>query len=212
MNVAKKILKEMETPEGKEKMKKRAEDYIEKQKVRSEKIKDMISDTSYIDWLNQFTQDKEGFSDDQWLYFPEKISSVDRENVEMLNLFYEGINRYAEQNHIYPKPCHFGNFYRVKLNDFGFEIGILVGQGTISFFNRVPLENEKEFIDFNDIMSEKKQDKVEQINAILDSLSNTVIMAYENGVPIESIINKLDSTIKGISSEKEDKPKILVRR
>ena len=41
-------------------------------------------------------------------------------NVEKLNLFYEGINIYAKQNHIYPTPCNFGNFYRVNLNDFGF--------------------------------------------------------------------------------------------
>jgi len=196
----------------KEVMKKLAEDYINKQKEESKKIKEMISNTSYIDWLNQFTKDKKSFCDDQWLYFPEKISSTDRENVEKLNLFYEGINIYAKQNHIYPTLCNFGNFYRVNLNDFGFEIGTLIGQETIFFFNKVSLKNNKNFIDFNDIMSEKKQDNVDQINAILDSLSNIVIKAYENGVPIESIIDRLDNTIKGISSKEENKTKTLIRR
>lgn len=212
MTAAEKILKDLETPEGKERMNKWVEEYIAKEKAKSEKIKRMMSNPTYIEWLNQFTQDKDGFSDDDWLYFPEKISESDREKVEQLCLFYEGINKYAEKNHIYPTPCEFGNFYSVKLNNFGFEIGILVGQGTVFFFNKASLEDDKEFIDFNDIMIEKKQENVDQINATLDSLSSMVTTAYENGVPIEAIVNTLDNTIKGITSKKEDKPKTLIRK
>ena len=146
------------------------------------------------------------------LYFPEKISESDRENVEMLHLFYDGINKYAGENHIYPIPCEFGNFYRVKLNGFGFEIGILVGQGTVFFFNKASLEDDKEFIDFNDIIIGKKQDNVDRINDALNSISSMITTAYESGVPIEAIVNTLDNTIKGITSNKEDKPKTLVRK
>ena len=67
MNAAEKILKDMETPEVKARMKKWVEGYIAKEKVKSEKIKSMMSNTAYIEWLNQFTQDKDGFSDDDWL-------------------------------------------------------------------------------------------------------------------------------------------------
>ena len=38
--------------------------------------------------------------------------------------------------------CDFVNFYRVKLDDFGFEIGISVGQGTVFFFNKVAIDDE----------------------------------------------------------------------
>lgn len=211
MNAADKILKDIKTLEGKAKMDKWIEKYITEQKVKEKKIKDMMSNTAYIEWLNEFTQDKDGFSDDDWLYFPEKISEFDRKNVEKLCLFYEGIDNYSQQNHIYPTPCEFGNFYRVKLNGFGFEIGILVGQGTIFFFNKVSLKGDKEFIDFNDIMIEKKQDNVDQINATLDSLSSMILTSYESGVPIEAIVSTLDNTIEDITSKKEDKPKTLVR-
>lgn len=203
MNTVEKILKDMETPEVKARMKKWVEGYIAKEKVKSEKIKSMMSNTAYIEWLNQFTQDKDGFSDDDWLCFPEKISESDRENVEKLCLFYEGIDKYSQQNHIYPTPCDFGNFYRVKLNGFGFEIGILIGQGVVFFFNKVSLEEDKEFIDFNDIMIGKKRDIVEQINVTLDSLSSMIITAYESGVPIEAIVSTLDNTIKDITSKQE---------
>lgn len=212
MNAAEKILKDLKTPEGKVKMDKWVEKYITKQKEKEKKIKDMMSNTSYIEWLNEFTQDKDGFSDDDWLYFPEKISDSDRENVLKLCLFYEGIDNYSQQNHIYPVPCEFGNFYRVKLNDFGFEIGILVGQGTIFFFNKVSIADDKVFIDFNDIMIGRKQDNVDQINATLDSLSSMVLTAYESGVPIEAMVSRLDNTIQNITSKKGDKPKTLVRK
>lgn len=159
MNAAEKILKSLKTKEGQAKIDELAEKFIARKEAKNKEIKCMFSSTDYIEWLNKFTQDKNGFSDDDWLYFPEKISDSDRENVGKLNLLYEGIDRYAEQNQLSPEPCKFGNFYRVKLNDFSFEIGILIGQGTVFFFNKVPLEEDKEFIDFKNIMTLEKQDE-----------------------------------------------------
>ena len=208
MSNVSKMLKEWDTKESKAKREKWFKEYLKKEKTRLENIKNLMTSTTYMDWLKKFTQNKDGFSDDEWLYFPEKISDYDRTNVEMLNLFYEGIDKYAKQNYIYPTPCEFGNFYRVKLNDFGIEIGILMGQGTVFFCRKVLFENDKEFIDFNYVMNGKKQDNVDTIDTTLDYLSNMVISAYEKGVPIEAIANKLDNTIKNISLEKESKSKI----
>ena len=82
MRADEKILKDMQTPEGKAKMNEWIKDYVVKEKVKNEKIKSMMSNTTYIEWLKQFTRNKDGFSDDEWLYFPEKISETDRKNVE----------------------------------------------------------------------------------------------------------------------------------
>ena len=183
------IIKAMETPEGKARMVKWIEKYLTKEKAE---------------------QDIDGFSNDDWLYSPEKLSEADRENVEELSLFYEGVANYSKQNHIYPVSFDYGNFYLVKLNDFGFEIGIYVGQGISYFFNKAQLEDDKEFLDFNDIINGKKQDNVDQINATLDSLSSMVVTAYESGVPIEAITNTLSNTINEITSKKDGKK--LVRK
>ena len=43
-----------------------------------EKIKKLMSNIDYLKWLYQFTQDKDSFSSDDWLYFPERISETDR--------------------------------------------------------------------------------------------------------------------------------------
>lgn len=203
------ILKDLQTPEGKARLEKCVEEYIAKIKVRNEKIKSMMSNTEYLEWLNEFTKDKDRFCDDDWLYCPEKISDSDRENVEKLCLFYEGIKEYATENYIYPTPCDFGDYYKVKLNDFVFNIGILIGQGVIFFFDKTLIENKKELIDFKDVMIGKKQDNVDKINATLNSLSSEVMAAYENGVPIKAIVDTLKNIIEEIS-KKKDKPKTLV--
>ena len=67
---------------------------------------------------------------------------------------------------------------------------------------KIILEEDKDFIDFNDIMTLKKQDNVDKINTILDSLSSMVIATYESVVPIDAIVNKFDNTIEEITSKK----------
>ena len=195
----------------KEEKEKWVRDYFKKYNEDIEKRNEIMSGTKYIKWLIQFTEDKEGFSDEDWLYFPDEINDTDRSNVEMLRLFYEGIEEYANNNYIYPTPCDFGNYYKVKFNKFGFEIGVLAGQGTVFFCNKAPIENEKDFIDFYNVMIGKKQNNTDQIRASLDSLSQMVIATYENGVPIEAIINTLDDTIENITLKREDKSKKLLK-
>ena len=207
MDASNKALNENEITDGKKRANKWVDEYIAKERSKRAIIKGMVSNTEYVEWLYQFTQDKDSFSDNEWLYFPEKISQSDRKNVEKLSLFYEIIEEYAEENYIYPTPCDFGNFYRVKSNDFGFEIGVLIGQGTVFFFNKSSLENDKVFIDFHDVITGKKQNNVDTINDALNSLSDTIKSAYDSGVPIEAIEGIFDKTIKSI---KEDKPKTLV--
>lgn len=162
MSVEEKILKDLKTPERKAKIRKYIKEYIDKENVKNEKIKILMSNTNYLEWINQFTQNKKGFFDDDWIYFPEQISDSDKENVEKLWLFYEGISGYADLNNIYPLQCDFGNFYKIRLDKIGFEIGVLIGQEAVFFCNKVAVKNEQEFIDFNDIMNGQKQEQVDK--------------------------------------------------
>lgn len=134
-------------------------DYAEKENVKNDKIVSLISNTDYFEWLNQFTQDKEGFFNDDWLYTPESIKDSDKANVEKLCFFFKGIDEYATQKNIYPLQCEDGNFYKIRLDAIGFEIGVLVGQGAVFFCKKVTVENEQEFIDFNDIMMNQRQSR-----------------------------------------------------
>lgn len=102
MDFADKLLEELDTPEGQAKIDKWVEEYIVQEEAKNKQIRIMMSNLNYLKWLNQFMQDKESFYDDDWLYFPEQITDSDQKKVDILGLFYEGINNYAKLNYIYP--------------------------------------------------------------------------------------------------------------
>ena len=108
-----KVLKELKTPEGQEKVDAFIKEYIEKQQIEDEKIKSMLSNTSYVEWLKKFTKNKDDFDDEEWVYCPEQLSEIDSENVRDLYLFYRGIERYARSNNIVPNYFDFGVFVMI---------------------------------------------------------------------------------------------------
>jgi len=210
MSAADKILEELKTPEGQAKIKKYIENFLEKEKIKKNKSKEMLSNPNYMNWLDNFTLKRQGFSDDDWLYNSDGLTVNDKENVNNLYLIYNGIDEYARRNYVYPFPCDFGNFYKIKFNDIGFEIGVQRGQGVRFFCNRVLIENVEEFIDFNDISCDKKYDNVDKISNQLNELSNYVVFLHESGVPFQAMVNALDETLEQIrSEEKTNNVKVL---
>lgn len=203
----------MNTPEKQEKNKKWIEEYIAKEKTNNIKRQEMLSNTDYMKWLDSFTIEHSKFSDDDWLYFPEKISKQDNEQVYNLRLLYEIIEKYASKNYIFPTTCDFGDFYKIKFEHTGFEIGMLAGQGVLFFCNRVQIENEKDFIDFNDILNNKKNDNVTTIKNKLNELSNLVVSLYKSGIPLEAIVITLDNTLNEINTQNDLRQiKVLKRK
>ena len=174
----------------------------------------ILSNTDYIKWLDRFTIEHSSFFDKDWLHSPEKISKEDLERVNNLHLMYRGIDTYANKNYIYPTSCNFGNFYNIKLENIGFEIGILGKQGALFFCNRVSIENQKDFIDFNDILNNKNVNvNATAIENKLNELSNLITSLYKSGIPLKAIKSILNNTLKEISSQTDiEQPKILKRK
>ena len=203
MNRPEDLIKELKKPETKKIMKKIVEDSIFKEKQKNERIKNLMSNTDYIKWLIEFTNNK-GFSDEDWLYSSEKLDDVNQEKVDDLQLFFEGIYQYARKNYIYSKTHPFGEYYQVRIGDIGLEIGYLSGQGAKFYCGRIPLEELENAIDFMDIVKNKKQDNVEYIERSLESISNMFIELYNNGVPIEAMIEALNRTMKNIEQKQRN--------
>ena len=195
----------------KEKADKFIRDYVEGLKVSEAKRKEMFSNTEYLKWLECFTIEHQDFSDDDWLYFPEKISQEDNQKVKNLHLFYEGIELYGKKNYIYPTECDFGGYYNIKFDNIGYEIGMLVGQGTLFFCKRTPLNKDLEYIDFKDIMNDKKKDGVDVITKQLNDLSNKILELHKKGIPLTAIIETLDTTLTEIKEETKKQTKTLKR-
>ena len=148
-------------------------------------------------------QDKDTFFDDDWSYSPLEIKDNDKKNVDNLYLFYEGIEDYAAKNYIYPAILNYGSFYKIRLYNLGFEVGMISGQGTSFFCKKVIVndENIEDFIDFNDIMTNKKQENVDVITDELSRVRNSIMLAYEKGIPAPAIIDTLEDTTKEIVSK-----------
>jgi len=213
MNIEKETLKGIDDSEEQVKLTKHAEEYKNKTDSKNSKMQAMIANTNYLKWLEKFTLNYPNFTDNDWLYFEDKISKEDNEKINDLHLLYEAIELYASKNYIYPNKYFFGSYYNIKLDNVGYEIGRLSGQGTLFFCNRKELNKDLEYIDFNDIISNKKKDNTIIIENRLTYLSNLVISLYNSGVPLEAIINTLDTTTNEIKFRNEsDNIKILRKK
>ena len=189
----------------KEYVNKNKDKWLKEKEEKKFKLESLFSSYDYMNWLNKFTASNKGFSLEDFLYFPEKISKEDLDKVNNLGLFFEGIMEYADNNYIYPSIYEYQSFYGIKdsVNEVYYKIGVIEGQGGSFFCDRVEPTSELDFIDFNDIMNNKVGENVEEIENGLDNMSSLVISLYEKGVPIEAIKEALDKTISEIELSKE---------
>ena len=166
------------------------------------KLKEMFSDSSYVDWLLNFTLKYSKFKDTEWMYYPDNISPEDYKRVNEMDLFYYGIKKYADENHRYPTATGSGIFYRIKYNEVGFTIGIVGGLNVEYICSREELDPEKNYIDLSYIINNKKCEDVDFIEKQLSVFSNVIVALRASGVPIESMFKTFNSTIGSIEDVK----------
>ena len=118
-------------------------EYADKEKIRNEKLSEMFASASYLEWLSEFTLMYPSFTDDSFLITSLRASEEEIEKVQDLELLYLGVDEYARGNYLYPCKNEFGNFYKIRLGEIGYEIGITTGKKAIFFCNRVPINEEK---------------------------------------------------------------------
>lgn len=174
-----------------------AKEYAKQLSIKNEKIKEIFSNYDYVNWLCEFTLEHERFYDNDWEYFPERISEYDYEKVRDLKTFFEGIEKYANEMNIdfIELEDVWGYFYNVRFNDIGFRLGVMQGQGTCYSCQKVTIENENAFIDIGDII------RFGNINPKLRNLSQVINLAYHNGCTREEIMDVVNDTIERLSLE-----------
>ena len=161
---------------------------------------ELVSNTSYIDWIKDYIKNKDFVIDDYLEIDHQPINEEDKAKLKQMCLFHHGISQYATENHIYPRPFNCGLYYRIKYNDLLFDIGYTGGL-EIYYSIIKAKEDGIKYIDFNDIMTNKKQDNVDYINASLQNISDVINEYYQNGVPIESIEKTVHTTMRYIRSD-----------
>lgn len=166
-----------------------------------ERAKSIVADTSYMLWLENFTNSIPIFSDDSWLYHPDEISKEDAEKVNDLCSFFNGISAYAERNFLPIYSKDYTSYVCIKFNNIGYEIGLVSGQGTYAYCQRVEVSSDRVFIDFNDIVANKKQTHVEQVTKTLDKISLLIEQLLICDIPVEAISTRIQDTINKFSKE-----------
>lgn len=202
----------MQKIESREKMHAYAEEVKKKLLLRKNKMQEIISSNEYILWLEKFTEKYSGFSDDSFSDKDKKITSIDLENSRNLSLLYEGISNYAKENYVYAKSdLKFGDYYVIKYNNIGYKIGAMSGQGTFFFCERTN-EITDDFIDFNDIILNKKQKNTDYYNKRLLQLSSIISYYYEQGVPLQAIEKTIDDTLWQIKDNQDKSSKKILKK
>jgi len=176
-----------------------------KQSLEKEKRKEeMISNSSYIEWLTGFVNNNKKFYSDSWLYDPERIEEKDRNNVNNLELFFNKLLDELCNNYIYPKveenSISKTVYYMIKYKKTYFKIGILVGQGSVIFCEKI--ERSRNYTDFNDILTRKIEERKEMIDKDLEKLEEIIYNMLDNNIPINTIINKINSIDKDYKNQK----------
>lgn len=165
----------------------------EYERVKREKIEDLLTDADFFAWLDIFTQEYEDFDDGRWKHRHNEISEEDRTNIERLNFLYEAIRLWAEKNKIYPNLREYAEFYEVRIGNTGYEIGIDTSNGLSYFCNRV--EEMPRFIDFDDILADKRVENVEAKLEAWKQLSKIVQTLSGFGVPENAVQDKIEDII-----------------
>lgn len=158
----------------------------------------------YILWLEEFTKKNNHFTTESYIYYPRVFDSEESKKIEDLKIFYNNILSYGNENYIYPKTFDYGKYYNIKYNNIGYRVIILTGNIRYSC-HRIEINDENEFIDFDDVLNNKKTPERDKIYLSLKLLSNFIDNMVEANVPIEAINETARTTInKALVRKKEN--------
>ncbi len=205
MDLAEKIIQQLQSPEGKDVI----ELYLLKENEKDEKAKAIVSNLDYINWMKQFSIQHPTtiFDDEIWFSDIKKISEQDKEKIMQLYYFYRGIDNWANQNLIYPEETYrnscFGYYYNIQLNGDGFKVGILHGQGSRCYYVKADGLNRENFIDFQDILLDKRINRLDEYNNYIDLLYAFIHTLYNCGISLQDIAVVAQDTIVSFNGQEK---------
>jgi len=165
--------------------------YIQEYIRKKDRIKELVFSEEYIKWLEKFTKKHPTFNDNEWLYFPEKISKEDNEMVNLLCEFFGYIENFADNYYIYPKEGDHGRYYSIEYNDKVYEIGVVVGQGAICFCNTEDINEDARVILYSEMLNPTcTKTNREAVEHNLDELERFLKTLNSKNIPLKAIEQK----------------------
>ena len=157
----------------------------------------------YIEWLEKYTEQYPRFTDSDFLSKNKNIEDIER--INMLNSLYDIIENYERDNYIYINEDSLDSgYYKIQYNNIGYEIGYMMGQNIIFYCKRIN-NPDNSYINFQDIILNKKQPHTLEINELIEELKIIIKSYYERGIPIEALKRCVYESLKDINNTKERK-------
>ena len=174
---------------------------IQKELKKKEDIKKILSNKDYIEWVKNFMRGKETvyayeFEEDE--YFKK-----DLENIDMIPSFFQVIENYAKDNFLYPTDTEFGYYFSIKYQYKGYDVGVIAGQGVDYYIAKSHEKDIDNFIDFERILNNEKQDNYINITTRLENIKREIINSYEDDVPLEAIEDMVDNVVKTLKKKRK---------
>ena len=176
---------------------------IENNIIKKEKMKKIVSNTDYIDWLENFSKDNDYFRL-EWIRFylnnTIRNSKENYENIMRLPVLYAAIEKYANRNYMYAKHHEWGVYYLIRYKNFIYEIGILLRMENSYYYKRIELTDEnleeyKGYIDFYDIINDKVQPKTGYIDERIQRIKEVINIALNDDIPADAVKKTLSDII-----------------
>ena len=161
-----------------------------KMEKREESINNLVANTDYIEWLNEFTLlYNDEFYQYNWDVNGKRLPKKEQENVMKLGDFYNKIFEYATKNGIKAEERDFFTYLKVKYQSNLFHIGMI--KKTKEYFcSRQYIDDGSDYLDIENVINDKTNvdKKLEQIDKIIISL-------HEDGVPYMTIENSVNKSL-----------------
>lgn len=178
--------------------------YVQEYIRKKDRMKELVISEEYIKWLEKFTVDHPTFNDNEWLYFPEKISKEDNEMVKLLSEFFSYIENFADNYYIYPSGQAREEYYSIEYNNKVYEIGVVVGQGAICFCNTKDVDEDAHVILYKEILNPTYTKTLkENVEHNLDELEKFLKTLNTKNIPLEAIEQKVRVVLSEFKKNKE---------
>ncbi len=145
--------------------------------------REIVKSDRYMNWLENFTEEFNNFSDDSWVDCKEEISIEDHQMVSFLDVLFDAVDSYARMNYLKAKKSESGRSYSVSYNGNVYEIGRSNERENTYFVSRSIKEDDT--ISFEDIKRGEKSERAKKIDSIfgkldgvIDELSNEDVSDY----------------------------------
>jgi len=163
---------------------------IKQEKIR--KIKELLNNDNYFNWLNEFTNTMtiflEGIDYD--------ISKEDNDNIKLVDVLFDLVNRYAKNNNIKLTAFKNGTYYVIQNSNIYYQIGVVILNNHVGYFiSRCDKETNKKIINIDNIREEYSNQKLKRIEE-LKILKNQVINLVENDIKTDEILNYVNEGIE----------------